>query len=257
MYFNVHTNNISAEPEVAPSERSGRMSRNSPEPALAQDSRTCRRRGPDQPSATTCPRTPVSSEPPSAVAVSWPTSPRARWTLARRQTLERPSIQWMLTRSTRMQADDPAESTENNVEALATLHRLLDNDHYHIEFHGCLPNHVKPTLVAIHGLKADVHAIWRYWSFYTECTPYGYPLSPRQRAEAPLGPNEWRDLMGERRKYAELLLFFDQEEQQCGLQETIRKFAPTLVVGMPGALTHGIIHVSTARACIHLGGVAS
>eukprot|EP00968_Pinguiococcus_pyrenoidosus_P000558 scaffold31_cov263-Pinguiococcus_pyrenoidosus.AAC.64 len=108
----------------------------------------------------------------------------------------------------------------------------------------CLPNHVKQALVGLYGLQADEHAIKRYWRFYTECTPYGYPLSARQNAGEPLGPNEWRELLGQKQKYEELLLFFDNEEHLHGLDETIRKFAPTLVQGMPGAMTHGIIHVS-------------
>mmetsp|Transcript_16661 Transcript_16661/g.63360 ORF Transcript_16661/g.63360 Transcript_16661/m.63360 type:complete len:423 (-) Transcript_16661:337-1605(-) len=107
----------------------------------------------------------------------------------------------------------------------------------------CLPNHVKQALVGLYGLQADEHAIKRYWRFYTECTPYGYPLSARQNAGEPLGPNEWRELLGQKQKYEELLLFFDNEEHLHGLDETIRKFAPTLVQGMPGAMTHGIIHL--------------
>jgi hypothetical protein len=48
---------------------------------------------------------------------------------------------------------------------------LLDNNDYHIEFHGYLTNHVKHAIVALAGLDAPDDVIRAYWDTCAPCTP--------------------------------------------------------------------------------------
>uniref|UniRef100_A0A7R9YFR3 Uncharacterized protein n=1 Tax=Pinguiococcus pyrenoidosus TaxID=172671 RepID=A0A7R9YFR3_9STRA len=152
-------------------------------------------------------------------------------------------------RQAAMAARNMFASTTSNAGASAerevheTTHRLLDNEEYHIEFNGYLSNHVKHAVVALHGLQASPADIQRYWDFYTECTPYGFHLAPKGARGEPLRPAEWKQLLGKKQKYEELLQFFDDEEKQLGIEKTLQKYAPSVLPGSPGALTHGIIHL--------------
>jgi hypothetical protein len=82
---------------------------------------------------------------------------------------------------------------------------------------------------------------------YTHEVPYGWTLEP---AHKPTGksiqPEEFDAVLGQKKRYPELLEFFDKELTELGQQKVLQKYIPMLIPGMAGALTHGIIHLGWA-----------
>lgn len=77
--------------------------------------------------------------------------------------------------------------------------------------------------------------------------PYGLHLEPaHEHIGDPVTPDTFKDLLGKKAQYPELLDFFDQEEHDLGTQKLIEKYGPLLVPGAGAALTHGIIHTGWA-----------
>ncbi|KAJ8612246.1 hypothetical protein CTAYLR_002886 [Chrysophaeum taylorii] len=143
-----------------------------------------------------------------------------------------------------------------DIKALGTaqVQSLLSNFQYDIEFNGYLSNHVKHAIIALAGLGAKDERIQEYWDEYTLETPYGIKLDPvsesaRAIAAGPPTLDEAgaRALIGLKKDFASLCCSFDRE-LDAGVEATLQKWMPVLVDGIPGALTHGIIHLGWALA---------
>jgi hypothetical protein len=82
---------------------------------------------------------------------------------------------------------------------------------------------------------------------YTHEVPYGWHLEPaHKRSDETLTEETYKQFLGKKEKYPELLDFFDQEEHKLGPRKLVEKYGPQLVPGVAAALTHGIIHAGWA-----------
>lgn len=124
--------------------------------------------------------------------------------------------------------------------------QLLDDRTYDIEFNGHLTNHAKHAVVALAGLGAPPQRIQEYYENYAKLTPYGYGLEPPRASTHTITEDNWRDFLGRRRDFAAYCAFFDQKEQELGLQELLRQYVPPLLAGWVGSFTHATIHLGWA-----------
>ncbi|CAM9094515.1 unnamed protein product [Chrysoparadoxa australica] len=134
-------------------------------------------------------------------------------------------------------------------EASGTLTRLLDDESFAIEFRGYLSNHSKHAVIALAGLQASAEEIQRYWDQYTTMTPYNLPLEPAEvldEAMKTYTPNDWQEALGKKVDFPALCAFFDQQEREIGTTGLMQLYAPVLLEGLAGALTHGVIHLGWA-----------
>ena len=134
-----------------------------------------------------------------------------------------------------------------------TARTLLANRSYDIEFHGYLTNHVKHAMVALNGLEAPPSRLQDYWDQYTAETPYGLTLDviPPQawKDTIPATVEEFTTWRGAKVHWRRQVLFLQHELQtnyHGHVDDLIRRFAPELLPGMLGSLTHGIIHLGWA-----------
>jgi Questin oxidase-like len=126
--------------------------------------------------------------------------------------------------------------------------RLLSDKTFFIEFQGYLSNHGKHAIVVLDKLKAKPERIQEYWDQYTGLTPYGLEIEKVpiswDKIQPIHGKEEWETLRGKKQKWQEMCVYLDRELQQKGdIKTLVRKYAPDLLAGMAGALTHGIIHL--------------
>lgn len=92
-----------------------------------------------------------------------------------------------------------------------------------------------------HGLK--LKTAYRY----THVTPYGFKLDPEEtHGGESINEQGMKELLGQKKKYPELLEFFDKELSNLGEEKVLEKYAPVLLPGLVAALTHGIIHLGWA-----------
>ena len=130
---------------------------------------------------------------------------------------------------------------------MTTLNTLLDDYHYNIEFHGYLSNHAKHAILALYGLQAPSQRLQEYWNSYTAVTPYGLSLQPSEPLkDVPKDiqtDGEWAALLGKKQSFSALCKFFCDKVQRLGMQAVLRRYAPKLLEGLAGALTHGVIHL--------------
>ena len=77
--------------------------------------------------------------------------------------------------------------------------------------------------------------------------PYGYTLEPAEaHGGESIDSEGFKALLGQKKKYPELLEFFEKELSVLGEGKVLEKYAPVLVPGLVGALTHGIIQLGWA-----------
>jgi len=138
--------------------------------------------------------------------------------------------------------------------AAAVAQELLSDAKYDIEFNGYLSNHAKHAVVALWGLGAPPERIQGYWDMYTTETPYGLSLHPVDVPWDDVEPASPQDLpkwRGRKEHWQEQVAFFQKELDETFDGDTdglVRKYAPDLLDGIAGALTHGIIHLGWAIA---------
>mmetsp|Transcript_26397 Transcript_26397/g.71322 ORF Transcript_26397/g.71322 Transcript_26397/m.71322 type:complete len:437 (-) Transcript_26397:96-1406(-) len=126
---------------------------------------------------------------------------------------------------------------------------LLADRAHGIEFHGFLSNHSKHAVIALAGLGASDARIKQYFSSYSACTPYGFPLeaAPADANSVVLAPKTWSSLIGKKTHFPALRTFFAVELERLGGRDALmREYGADLLPYMPGALTHGIIHLGWA-----------
>jgi len=150
-----------------------------------------------------------------------------------------------------------ATATTTTTAATTTLHRLLANREYDIEFHGYLSNHAKHAVIALERLGAPATRIQDYWDGYTAVTPYGLSLHrvsdkgpQQQNADDPLTTrDEWNRVRGQKQQFWNMCHYLQRELEQTfdgNVTKLVQSYAPDLLSGMAGALTHGIIHLGWA-----------
>uniref|UniRef100_A0A7S4HL89 Uncharacterized protein n=1 Tax=Odontella aurita TaxID=265563 RepID=A0A7S4HL89_9STRA len=130
--------------------------------------------------------------------------------------------------------------------------RLLSDRKYDIEFNGYLSNHAKHAIIALDRIRASEERIQEWWDEYTKSTPYGLRLHPVDQVwddVVPCSAAEWTEIRGKKEKWQEMCIFLQNElRDRFGgdEDELVRAYAPALLPGMAGALTHGIIHLGWA-----------
>ncbi|CAB9513901.1 The proteasome is a multicatalytic proteinase complex which is characterized by its ability to cleave peptides with Arg [Seminavis robusta] len=126
--------------------------------------------------------------------------------------------------------------------------RLLSDKTFFIEFQGYLSNHGKHAIVALDKLEAKPERIQGYWDMYTKLTPYSLEIekvpTPWDQVAPIAGLDEWKALRGKKEKWQEMCVYLEQEraKKNDSMEELVRSYAPDLMGGIVGALTHGIIH---------------
>lgn len=127
--------------------------------------------------------------------------------------------------------------------------KLLADKTFFIEFEGYLSNHAKHAIVALDKLGAPASRIQEYWDTYTSLTPYHLELqkvpTPWEKVQ-PVHREEWKTLRGGKEKWQEMCVYLDQQLQnRFGANRSllVQEYAPDLLGGIAGALTHGIIHL--------------
>ncbi|KAL7568746.1 hypothetical protein ACA910_021739 [Epithemia clementina (nom. ined.)] len=129
---------------------------------------------------------------------------------------------------------------------------LLANKEFDIEFHGYLSNHSKHAVVALEGLQAPEARVQEYWDEYTLLTPYRLPLHKVEEEWDSVEPatlDEWNAWRGKKINWQNQVVFMSQQLKEKYDNDTnslVKAFAPSLVSGAAGALTHGIIHLGWA-----------
>jgi hypothetical protein len=129
---------------------------------------------------------------------------------------------------------------------------LLADKNFDIEFNGYLSNHAKHAIIALDKLEAPAERIEGYWKDYTTMTPYNLELHKVDQdwdEVTPCSLEEWKELKGQKKKWQEQVAFMDKELNEKfdgNTDKLIRKYAPPLLSGLAGALTHGIIHLGWA-----------
>jgi len=129
---------------------------------------------------------------------------------------------------------------------------LLAERTYDIEFNGYLSNHVKHAIVALDKLEAPTERIQGYWNEYTTLTPYKLELHKVDQDWDKVTPctlAEWKEYKGQKTNWQEQVAFMEAELHESfngNTDKLVRKYAPPLLSGMGGALTHGIIHLGLA-----------
>lgn len=132
--------------------------------------------------------------------------------------------------------------------------RLLVNKDFDIEFNGYLSNHVKHAIIALQGLDASDDRIQGYWDSYTKETPYNIKLDPVKKKWDNVKPlrdvgTDWFEVRGKKIQWQEQVASMNVElESLDGSSERlVAKYVdPSLIDGIAGALTHGIIHLGWA-----------
>ncbi|CAM9214500.1 unnamed protein product [Discosporangium mesarthrocarpum] len=139
------------------------------------------------------------------------------------------------------------------VETKNVVESLLDDTQYHIEFNGYLSNHVKHAVIALAGLSAPPSRIRGYWDEYTKLTPYGLPLEPAEplNQTKDLTDEDLEQILGKKVDFPALCKFFDKRVQELGTPATLQRYAPLLIPGCVGGLTHGLIHLGWALDAGH------
>eukprot|EP00567_Pseudictyota_dubia_P014008 CAMPEP_0197434302 /NCGR_PEP_ID=MMETSP1175-20131217/2060_1 /TAXON_ID=1003142 /ORGANISM="Triceratium dubium, Strain CCMP147" /LENGTH=405 /DNA_ID=CAMNT_0042962979 /DNA_START=101 /DNA_END=1318 /DNA_ORIENTATION=+ len=129
---------------------------------------------------------------------------------------------------------------------------LLSNNAFFIEFQGYLSNHAKHAIVALERLNAKESRVQYYWDEYTTLTPYGLTLKPSKpwkdiALEPSVHNKEWfRSLRGKKEQWQEMCMYLEEERiNRFGgsADKLVQEYAPDLLGGIAGALTHGIIHL--------------
>eukprot|EP00045_Choanoeca_perplexa_P022287 m.8981 g.8981 ORF g.8981 m.8981 type:complete len:418 (+) comp9334_c0_seq2:294-1547(+) len=140
----------------------------------------------------------------------------------------------------------------------SVVQRLLADTTYHIEFNGYLTNHAKHAVIALSRLQAPDSKIQEYYDEYTALTPYNLQLTPAASLlsdprEQPVSITtaNWSDYIGRKKHFCSLRQFFARQLEQNSTAAVLKRYAPALLPGMAGALTHGTIHLGWALDVNH------
>lgn len=127
---------------------------------------------------------------------------------------------------------------------------------YDIEFNGYLSNHVKHAVIALDRLEAGDARVQEYWNDYVQLTPYTLQLHKVDQDWETMLPSiqddaEWSELRGKKRKWQEQVVYMNEQlltrkKYNCDTNKLVQSYAPDLLSGIAGALTHGIIHLGWA-----------
>jgi len=128
---------------------------------------------------------------------------------------------------------------------------LLSDKSFDIEFQGYLSNHVKHAIIALDRLDAPASRLQGYWDEYTKLTPYEIPLHKVEESWDTVKPaisEEWNDWRGKKIHWQRQAAFMDDELSRLDndTNKLVKQYAPELLSGMAGALTHGVIHLGWA-----------
>lgn len=130
--------------------------------------------------------------------------------------------------------------------------KLLADRTFDIEFQSYLSNHAKHAIVALQNIHATDDRIQEWWDAYTQETPYGYQLHKVDQdwdSVQPCSQEQWKKWNGKKVHWQEMSVFMQRELNDRfngDISQLIREYAPPLIPGMAGALTHGIIHLGWA-----------
>jgi hypothetical protein len=117
---------------------------------------------------------------------------------------------------------------------------------YDIEFNGYLSNHAKHAIVALDKLRAPDPRIQEYWDQYTTLTPYHIELhkvdTPWESVDTDKITNDdWKKWRGQKVHWQEMVQFLNHQDKPS--ETLVKEYAPELLSGIAGGLTHGIIHL--------------
>jgi len=137
----------------------------------------------------------------------------------------------------------PTHSTTSS----AVAQSLLSNNIYDIEFNGYLSNHAKHAIVALDKLGAPDQRIQDYWDQYTTLTPYNLQLHKVDIADwgsittDNINDDNWKEWRGQKKHWQEMVQYLNSKDKPYDV--LVKEYAPDLLTGIAGALTHGIIHL--------------
>ncbi len=122
-------------------------------------------------------------------------------------------------------------------EALQRLHRSGP------EFEGWLSNHGPMAVEAMarRGCEAAVHA----WT-----DDYLARLDEPPRPRFTIGPDEWRDPLGDPSRSGDWIAFFDRAIREEPWQQVVAAWWPRLLPGIAAGATHGVIRLGHALRAI-------
>lgn len=128
----------------------------------------------------------------------------------------------------------------------AVAQALLSNNAYDIEFNGYLSNHAKHAIVALDKLGAPDERIQEYWDQYTTLTPYHLELHKVETKwedvrTDDVTDDDWTKWRGQKVHWQKMVQYLNSKANSSDV--LVKKYAPNLLQGMAGALTHGIIHL--------------
>jgi hypothetical protein len=106
-------------------------------------------------------------------------------------------------------------------------------------------------VIALDRLGAPEDRIPEYWNEYTQTTIYGHSLRPIKddwNAMVPATLEEWKAWRGTKQHWPEQVMLMQKELQvlQGNTDLLVQRYAPDLLPGILGSLTHGVIHLGWA-----------
>ena len=125
-------------------------------------------------------------------------------------------------------------------EALEILHRTGP------EFGNGLSNHGPMAAEAMIAMRRPEGVIDWVESYQSR-------LRDRPEASEPISREHWREAVGDGKRVADWVVFFDCELAESPWQDAVKKWVPQLALGLMAAATHGIIRTSHAVRSLSAG----
>lgn len=117
---------------------------------------------------------------------------------------------------------------------------LAHNRQYDSEYQGGLSNHLSVALVALQRLGATDARLREYFDRYRR------RLEPRRAPASPLNRESWQAHRGTLKRYADYVVFFEEELRHLGLERLLRTYLPPLLPGLAAAAFHAQIRLAYA-----------
>ena len=131
----------------------------------------------------------------------------------------------------------PAVSTED----LSSVHSVLEQfslSRFHIEYETFKTNHLLHVLVALHFLGAKQQRLVEFAEKQTQL------YDPAHPTEGPLSGDDWKLLLGQKKRFVELREFFRGELKTRGRDGVVSHYVPQMIDGGLGcAAFHPLIHI--------------
>jgi hypothetical protein len=127
--------------------------------------------------------------------------------------------------------------------------RIINDRTYDIEFNGYLSNHAKHAIIALEKLEASHDRVDQYWEEYTTLNLPSHKIGVPWEDIKPCTTKEWTQLRGKKENWPGMCFFLENELlESCDqdVNKLVKIYAPDLLSGLSGALTHGIIHLGWA-----------